>query len=301
MRCPQPRMRGSASRSSPARPGVLRCPRAVGQEDDRRAVGDLAAILLADASLDDRICLVVGRKAAPAERPAARLRIRITPCVCEIDLGDPGQVRIVEPEAAFVFVTELAEDVRPREPHVAAFVPGPHCRSADVLRRLLARDVAHLLDADYRREPVAPGFEVRHRREQRKTAGGTGAFVTPGGHAGEVRMRCRKHRRRDDPGCRTVRRRNCRHGPPRRRAPRGAPAAGHRRRFPASRRRSRGLRGPSCARNPSAGRRARTPVPSSRRLLRSGGSWPRATARRGPPCRPDCVATARPCAGAPAT
>ena len=224
--------------------------------------------------------LVVGGEARRRERPAARLRVRVAPRVREIDLGDPRQVRLSQPVTALVLVAELAEDVRPREPHVAAFVPGPHCRAADQLRGLLARDVAHLLDADHGREPVAAGLEVRRRREQRQAAGRAGAFVT--------RRRARR-RGRD-----ALRRR----APPRwpwpqnssaaklptwpvsmSRASRRA-AAGHRRALPACRRRSRGPRAPSWARSPSASRRACT-RPLIAALLRSAPRpWPRARSAR---------------------
>ena len=56
-------------------------------------------------------------------------------------------------------------------------------------RGLVARHVAHLLDADHRGEAVAPGLELGGGGESGEAARGAGAFVARGRNAGEIRVR----------------------------------------------------------------------------------------------------------------
>ena len=131
------------------------------EEHDGCAVGDLAAILLADAAFDRRVGALILREAAFVECPAARLRVAIAAPVGEVDLRDARQVLLLQAEAAVVFVGDVAEYARPRIARFLIFVAGPHRGPADVLRCLLARHIAHLLDAQHCREPVPPRFDIR--------------------------------------------------------------------------------------------------------------------------------------------
>ena len=138
-----------------------------------RAVGDAAAVLLAQPPFDDRIQVVVLGEASGPEQPVARLRIRVPLRVGEVDFGDARQVRVVEPVAVAVHVGDLAEEVGPRERRVRRFTADPR-RRPQMFRGRLPVDVAHELDTDDQGAVVASRFEVGHRRERGDAARCTG-------------------------------------------------------------------------------------------------------------------------------
>ena len=118
--------------------GVLASTRFAREEHDCRTVGDLAAVLFADAPFDHRIRDFILREAAVVELPAARLSIAIAPAVGEVDLGDARKMFRLQPKASVVFVGDIAEHARPWKACLLVFVASPHRRPADVLRGLLA-------------------------------------------------------------------------------------------------------------------------------------------------------------------
>ncbi len=159
------------------RGGVARRARGCREEHDRSAVTDLAAILFPDAAVDDRVVALIRGEARVLENPLASLGIRVALRVGEVDLGDLREVLVSQSITPLVLLGEQAEHVRPGILHALTLVAGPHGGAADVGGRLVAGNVAHLLDADDRGEVVAAGLEVRRGGERREATGGTGALV----------------------------------------------------------------------------------------------------------------------------
>ncbi len=139
---------------------IVACFLGVRQKYAGCAVGNLSAILFPHPTLYDRIGLVILGEAVLGEHPLARLRIRIAFGVREVNPGDPGEVFLLQPKPFVVLDREFAEHVRPRKFNVSAFVTAPHSGCADEFRRLLARDVTHLLNADDGRQTVSPGLDI---------------------------------------------------------------------------------------------------------------------------------------------
>ena len=131
-----------------------------GEKYDRRSIGDLAAVLLASAAFDDGIGDVVLAEAVLLERPPACLCIGIAPRVGEIDLRDARQIFLFQAVATIVFVGDIAEDAHPRIARILILVAMPHRWTANQPRRLLARNIAHLFEAENSRKPIASCFDV---------------------------------------------------------------------------------------------------------------------------------------------
>src|SRR6185437_14603652 len=130
-------------------------------------------------ALDDRVVTVVVGEAARPERPAPRLRQRVGLGVAHVELGDGVQVRVVQAVPPVILVGQLAEHVRPHERGVLALVPDPGGRT-QVLRRVLAGDVAFLLHREYEYAVVAARLDLGGGGQDRDAARGAGRLV-PGG------------------------------------------------------------------------------------------------------------------------
>ena len=168
--------------------GVLAGARLAREEHDGCAVGDLAAVLLADAAFDRRVGGLVLREAALVECPAARLRVAIAAAVREVDLRDTRQMLLLQAEAAVVFVGDVAEHARPRIARflilVAAHIAGPpmYCAacSPDTLRICSTPSTAA--------SPYRPASISADSREYREASRGARAFVTRCGQTCERRI-----------------------------------------------------------------------------------------------------------------
>jgi hypothetical protein len=96
----------------------------------------------------------------------------------------PIRCSVVQPVAAVIFVGEVGEGARPQEAGVLELVAGPG-GGAQVLGRLLARNVAHLLDADDAGQVVAAGLDLGRRGQDGDAARGAGRLVARGRQAVE--------------------------------------------------------------------------------------------------------------------
>ena len=167
--------------------GPFRRPPGGREEDHRRPVGHLTAVQLSGPSLHHRVQGIVLGETVLREAPLPGLGIGIATAIGEVDLRDPQHMGGVEAVAALVFLRQVGEGSRPRELRIQIFVPRPG-RRPQVLRRLLAGDIAHLLDADDAGEVVASRLDLRRRRQDGHAAGRAGRLVPGGGHAVEVRV-----------------------------------------------------------------------------------------------------------------
>src|SRR5262249_22616099 len=84
-------------------------------DDRRRTIGDLAAVLAPDAGLDHRVGIVVVREAQLVELPTPRLSVRVALRIRVVELGDTVEIAPIEPIATLVFSREPAEYRRPHE------------------------------------------------------------------------------------------------------------------------------------------------------------------------------------------
>jgi hypothetical protein len=107
--------------------------------------------------------------------------------VGEVNRGDAAQVLVAQAVAFGVEVGHLAEQADPREAGVLGLAAHPR-RRAQVFRRLLARYVAHLLDADDTGQVVAARLQVGHCRQRRHAARRARRLVAGCGQAVERRM-----------------------------------------------------------------------------------------------------------------
>ncbi len=89
--------------------------------------------------------------------------------------------------ALVVLTSEPIEHRRPQIASALPFAAAPR-GGAQVIRRLLAGDVAHLLDAGDAGQVVVTGLEIPHRGQERDGSGSARRLVTARRHAGEGRM-----------------------------------------------------------------------------------------------------------------
>ncbi len=124
------------------------------------------------------------------------------------------------------------------------------------LRRLVARQVLLLLDAEHHDAVVAACLDFGRSRKNAQRTGGTGRFVTHRGLAEELGLHLRDHGTRGGPVRDRARRKRCRHGSLRCRRARAGTTPGRRRSPRASCRCNRVLRATRRARNRSDNRRS---------------------------------------------
>ena len=84
--------------------------------------------------------------------------------VLEIDLGDPHQVRGIEAVAALILIGEVGKGPGPEEGGVLEFMAGPG-RRPEVLRRLLAGHIAHLLQTHDAGQVISAGLQLGGGRQ----------------------------------------------------------------------------------------------------------------------------------------
>ncbi len=153
-----------------------------GQKHHGRAVGHLAAVLLAGAALDHGIGRVVVREGLGRKPPVAGLGVGIAAAVGEVVPRDRHQVLVVQPVTAVVLVGQVGEGPGPQEAGVLELLADPRGR-AQVLGGLLAWDIAHLLDADHAGQIVAASLDLGGGRQDRHATGGAGRLVARGRQA----------------------------------------------------------------------------------------------------------------------
>src|SRR5579863_695638 len=157
------------------------------QENDRAAVADLRAVAHLDPSGDRLVELFPLLRIVLAARPVTRLRQRIASRVGVVHGRDLRQVLVLETEALVIFVAEPSEQAREWIFLALAFTLVP-ARGAEEIAAGGSIDGFHLLEADHRRAVVAPGLDLRRRRQNRHRARGARRLMTRGRQAGEGRI-----------------------------------------------------------------------------------------------------------------
>ena len=165
---------------------VLARQRLAGQDHAGGAVGDLAAVELAQPALDNRIQRIVFTEAALGEAPFARLRLGVAPRVVEVDLGDARQMLVREAVAFLVLGADPIEQERPGKIAVRRFpaLPGG---GAQVPGAGSTVGAAHKLQADNTGRVVVSGFDVAQGTEHGDGPGSAGGFVARGGNMRQLR------------------------------------------------------------------------------------------------------------------
>ena len=158
-----------------------------GQKHAGRAVGHLRAVRDANAPAHHRVVIAAALGVLRIHIPVAGLRVGIALRVFVIDAADLGQVRIVKSIALIVFIAEPAEELGEGKLDALRLVGEPR-RRAQKLAPLRRRNRLHLLNAHHRLQAVAPGLNLRRRRQQRNAARGAGRLVAAGGKPAEARM-----------------------------------------------------------------------------------------------------------------
>ena len=158
-----------------------------GQDDARRAVGDLRAVLALDAPGDRPGSWPSPGRSRRPRSTSAGLGVRVALGVGEVDPGDLGQVLVVEAVAALVLVAELAEQGRPRVLDALGLAGHPRGRAEVLLDGERIRG-AHQLDAEDQRAVVAPGLDVGHGGQHRHAPRRAGRLVAHRRQAGEGRV-----------------------------------------------------------------------------------------------------------------
>ena len=163
-----------------------------GEHHTGGAVGHLAAVGASDPTIDGRVRRVVAGEALGGVGPRPGLSERVVLRVAEVQLGDRGEVQLVDAVAAVVLVREQAEHVGPDEGRGLGLVSDPR-RRTQVARCLVTGHVALLLGAEHERAVVAAGLDLRHRGEHRDATRCARGFVPGGGQAPQPRLDRRRH------------------------------------------------------------------------------------------------------------